>query len=246
MTSGDVVRVERSFGVGELVIDRPERRNALNGAVVEGLHDGLRSLLDDPQVAVVLVRGEGGTLCAGLDLKELAASPPPAWRAGFGAAWAAFHAEIWGSDKPIVGALEGAAIAGGAALALACDFLVVGRRARLQVSEVARSMVAPVNMAWLVTRYGHARAIDLVVGAAAHDGEDLWRLGMVAEVLDDAEVLAGARGLASRIAGHDAASVARTKQMARSAAPVDFVTLLHRFSSDPRDDGSRPSTPACC
>ncbi|GAC1530860.1 MAG: enoyl-CoA hydratase [Acidimicrobiales bacterium] len=226
-----MVIVERADGVGELILNRPERRNALNGAMVEGLHAGLRSLIEDTSIRSVVIRGQGGTLCSGLDLKDLAASPPPAWRAGFAAAWSDLHGEIWTSDKPIVGALEGAAIAGGAALALACDFLVAGRRARLQVSEVARGMVAPLNMAWLVAKYGHARAVDVVVGAASHDGADLWRLGMAAMVVDDVEVLSAARDLAVRLAAHDAPSVARTKAMARSVA-VDFPALVRTLSPD--------------
>lgn len=227
----EAVIVERADGVGELILNRPERRNALNGAMVEGLHAGVRSLIEDTSIRSVLIRGQGGTLCSGLDLKDLAASPPPAWRAGFAVAWSDLHGEIWASDKPIVGALEGAAIAGGAALALACDFLVAGRGARLQVSEVARGMVAPLNMAWLVAKYGHARAVDVVVGAASHDGADLWRLGMAAMLVDDVEVLSTARDLAVRLAAHDARSVARTKAMARSVA-VDFPALVRRLSTD--------------
>ncbi len=237
MTSGDagtdVVRVDRADGVGELVIDRPERRNALNGAVVEGLQAGLQSLVADPSVRVVVIRGEGGTLCAGLDLKELAASPPPPWRAGFGDAWATFHMDIWRSDKPIVGALEGAAIAGGAALAFACDFLVCGHRSRLQVSEVARGMIAPLNVAWLVAKYGHARAVDLVVGAASLSGDDLWRLGIAAAVVDDPHVLSAARELAGRLAAHDAGAVARSKAMIRSTAATDFPALVGSLRGDP-------------
>lgn len=225
-----MVTVDRVGAVGELVLNRPERRNALNGAVVEGLHLGLHHLIEDSSIHSILIRGNGGSLCSGLDLKDLATTPPPAWRAGFGAAWSAFHGEVWRSDKPIVGALEGAAIAGGAALALACDFLVAGRLARLQVSEVARGMVAPVNMAWLVTKYGHARAIDVVVGAASLDGADLWRLGMAAVLVDDADVLRAARDLASKLATHDAQSVARSKAMARSVA-LDFPALLRTLAT---------------
>ena len=121
--AGDVlVRVERQGARGELVLNRPQRRNALIRPLVEELHAGLDELVADEAVNAILIRGEGGTLCAGLDLK--ARKEEPELLANFGPTWASYHAAVYDCPKPIIGALEGAAIAGGSGLALSCDFLI--------------------------------------------------------------------------------------------------------------------------
>ena len=139
MAGDALVRVEREGARGELVLNRPQRRNALIRPLVEELHAGLDELVADDAVNAILIRGEGGTLCAGLDLK--ARKDEPELMAGFGPTWAAYHAAVYDCPKPIIGALEGAAIAGGSGLALSCDFLIATEGEMKKVSWSTRREV---------------------------------------------------------------------------------------------------------
>lgn len=222
-----LARIERHGSVGELILDRADRRNAITGPLVDDLISGLDELTGDTEVRAILLRGEDGVLSAGLDVDAFfgAADPPP-WRATFSARWAEFHARLYECDKPIIGALETCAIAAGSALALACDFLVAERDAILHVLEVERGLVAPVNIVWLHTRFGSARAIDLALGARPHDGSDLFRLGIATEVTDRGAALDAARALAARLAGFAPGPMARTKAVSRRLSDVDFRRSL--------------------
>ncbi|MHB8576308.1 MAG: enoyl-CoA hydratase/isomerase family protein, partial [Dehalococcoidia bacterium] len=91
MDEAATVLIERDGARGELVLNRPERRNALIGPMVTELRAGLAALVADTEVKAILIRGAGGSFCAGLDLDAFGASPPPAWRANFSEAWASLH-----------------------------------------------------------------------------------------------------------------------------------------------------------
>lgn len=225
-TEDQVVRIVKRIGCAELVLDRPERRNALTIPLVVQLRNALAEVTADSDVSVVMIRGEGGCLCSGLDLNELGGPANAERRSAFGPQWAALHAELASCVLPTVGVLEGAAVAGGAALALACDFLVAGQGSHLQVSEVTMGMTAPINLAWILAKYGAGRALGLVLGATSHSGEDLYRLGLATVVVEDGDVLAMARALAARLAGHDRQAMARTKAMITRFAPTGGVAVL--------------------
>ncbi len=230
MDDSVLVKVEKRDGWGELVLNRPERRNALTTDLVIQLHGGLDDCIADDRVAAILVRGEGGCLCAGLDLKEVVGNETQ--RLAFGPAWTDLHLALAGCPKPTIAVLEGAAVAAGSALALACDFLVAGRRSVLHVSEVSRGMTAPMNVAWIVAKHGRARALELVVAAGKHDGEDLFGLGMATRVADDDEVLGAARALAGQLVGHDGAAVAGSKAMIDKASAEGFAEALSRIRAE--------------
>lgn len=213
---GDAVLTERSGGVLEIVLNRPERRNALNLESLDGLSAALGTAADTADVRVVLIRGAGGAFCSGIDLKSAGTPMDPEWMRAYGKGWGGVHRQIAALDKPVIIALERAAVNAGAALALSGDLVVAGREAFLQVGEVERDMVAPINIAWLCARYGSARALDLTLTGRRLPGPELYRLGMALECVDDAEVVEAARALAARVAGFPPGGVTGTKRMIRA------------------------------
>ena len=158
----EVERIDRD-GWAEIVLNRPARRNAINGPLGERLADAFRAANADDGVQAVLFRGAEGAFCSGLDLKGFNADPPPEWLPRFNAIWRAAHKAIFDCQKPIVAALERYAINGGAALALAADLLIAGETAFLQVGEVKMGMAAPYNMAWLRLRHSENVAAKLTI-----------------------------------------------------------------------------------
>ena len=87
----------------ELILNRPERRNAINGPLGLGLSEALRTIDSDPQIQAVLLRGADGAFCSGLDLKEFNAEPPPEWLVRFGDIWRATHKALFHLNwKPVL------------------------------------------------------------------------------------------------------------------------------------------------
>lgn len=203
-------RVELHDGWGELILSRPGRRNALAGRMVTELRAGLAHLLAS-EARVIVLRGEGGAFCSGLDVDAFAASPAPDWLAGWPDEWASFHRELYGCPAVIVGALERFAINAGASMALACDLLIAGEGAYLLVGEAAIGMHAPMNIAWLRLKTSEAVAAQLALAASRVPAAELWRLGLVYKVVADGEVVTEARDLAIRLAGYPGQGLAAIK-----------------------------------
>ena len=221
MTSSDgIVLVERHDGWAELVLNRPDRRNAIVSDTVGLLSAGLDDLARDQTVRAVILRGEGGVFCSGLDLQH-----PPSSK-GFTREWAALHGALAAFPTVLIGALEKAAVAGGASLALACDLLVVGRNAFLSVPEVALGRPAPMNVAWLAYKYGAGPALQMVLSGRRYEADALLEGRIAYQVVPDAEVRDHAENLAVTIAGYDRDTLVRLKQSVRDAAPRRFDEIL--------------------
>lgn len=221
------MRVETADNVAEVVLNRPHRRNAVTGPLVEQLSAALDRLAGDDSVAVVLLRGEGGTFCSGLDLKEFAAKPAPEWVGRFSVLWAELHGRLYRFPKPTVGALEGAAIAGGSALALSCDILVAGDAALFHISEAELGRPAPINTVWMTMRVGPGEALATLLTAPRLTGKQLVAMGLAHKCVPDEDVLSTARGVARRLAEFDAAALASIKAGVRALqGTVPFEQLV--------------------
>lgn len=216
MTTEKPVLVERpSERVAVIVLNRPERRNALTGPLADEFGDRIEALNEDDAVSVVVIRGAGGAFCSGLDLKEFNVDPRPEWVPMFGEKWRRVHRALFDSNKVIVGALERAAVNGGAALALACDFLIAGETAFLQVGEVQQGMAAPMNMAWLRLRHSEALAARLAIVGDRLTGPQLVDLGLAHASVPDGEVLAEVDRFVERLAENDVMGMRRIKTSLR-------------------------------
>lgn len=228
-----LVQVHRDTdGVARVELNRPERRNALTGPLADELAEALERLNDDDAIGVIVLSGAGGAFCSGLDLKEFSAEPRPAWVPDFSAKWLRVHCALFESSKIVVGALERAAVNGGAALALACDFLVVGGQSFLQVGEIQQGMAAPMNMSWLRLRHTEAIAGRIALLGDRIYGEELVNLGVAYACVADADVLAEANRLARRLASHDRTGAARIKVSLRRSLVTDSAHEWFQRSLD--------------
>lgn len=202
-------------GWGELVMNRPKRRNALTPDMIGALRKGLASLMDTGSNAIVL-RGEGGTFCSGLDLDVYSAGVPE----GSAEDSLMLHVELFECPAIIVGALERYAINGGAAYALACDVLVAGATAQLRIGEVKQGAPAPMNVAWLTARTTESVAMTLAGLGEPVLGPDLLRLGLASEVVADDQVLSKALEIAANLGSYPADGPRSLKAGIRANSPV--------------------------
>ena len=212
MQEEHVVKIEPGEGWTEIVINRPERRNA----IIPPVSDAIRAALDvaerDDAVAAVILRGEGGFFCSGVDLKALQADPPPPWRNRQGDSWRQLHLALFRFPKPVIGAFEKYGINAGAALAMACDILVAGESAFLQVGEVQQGASAPMNFAWFRIKSTEQVMARLALYGDRVPAPELLRLGLVAENVGDDQVVGRCREIASRLAGFPAGATMAIKR----------------------------------
>ena len=207
------VLTEQRGDVLVITINRPEARNAVNGAVAEGVADALDRLDADDALRVGVLTGAGGTFCSGMDLKAFLSGEVPIIE-GRGLAGLTEAPP----RKPLVAAVEGYALAGGFELLLACDLVVVARDARLGVPEVKRGLVAAAGAAILLPeRVGLARAMELLLTGEPIEPERALDWGLVNRVVEPGEALDAALELASAVAANGPLAVAVSKQVARSA-----------------------------
>ena len=224
----------------ELVLNRPERKNAITGPMGLAMADCLRAVNENEQIQVLLLRGAGGAFCSGLDLKEFNAEPAPDWLPEFQSIWRSVHRSLFDCPVPIIGALERYAINGGAALALACDVLITGRNAFLQVGEVQIGMAAPYNLAWLALRHPQSVSARLAMVGERHAGDALLEVGVAQHCVDDDEVLSTARALAQTMGGYPQGASRRIKAGFRAAVSETADAWFDRFTGTQRATGSRP------
>lgn len=214
----------------ELVLNRPERKNAITGPMGNAMAEALAAVNEDEAIQVLLLRGAGGAFCSGLDLKAFNADPAPDWLPEFQHIWRAAHSGLFNCRVPIIGALERYAINGGAALALACDLLITGREAFLQVGEVQIGMAAPYNLAWLALRHPETVSARLAMIGQRHSGEMLLNLGIAWECVDDDKVLATATVLAETMSAYPAGTSRKIKAGIRAAIDETADSWFDRFT----------------
>ncbi len=198
-------------GWAEVVLNRPEKRNAIDGDLGRDLAQAVQAAGADTACRLVLLRGAGGAFCSGLDLKAFNAEPPPPWVDEFQSIWRSAHRALFDLPVPLVCALERYAINGGAALALAADLLIVGEQAFLQVGEVQQGMAAPYNMAWLNLRTSENVRAQIALTGRRFSGELLHRLGLAYECVADADVLERSEALCRELADYPEGATRRIK-----------------------------------
>jgi enoyl-CoA hydratase len=208
------VLTEVTDGVGVVTINRPEARNAVNGAVARGIAAAVDELDGRADVRVLILTGAGGTFSAGMDLKGfLAGDAPVVEGRGFGGIVEQPPA------KPVIAAVEGYALAGGFELALSCDLVVASEAAKFGLPEVRRGLVAAAGgLLRLPQRIPYHLAMEIALTGEHYPARRLAEAGLVSQVVPEGEALAGATELARRVARGAPLALAATKRVIAQAA----------------------------
>jgi enoyl-CoA hydratase len=213
------VNVERRGFVQVITINRPEAKNALNLAVATGVAAAVDELDESDDLRVGVLTGAGGTFSAGMDLKAFLSGESPAIP-GRGLCGITQTPP----RKPLIGAVEGWALAGGFELLLACDLVVAGEGARFGVPEVKRSLVAAGGAAiQLPGRMPFALALELLLTGEPIDAARAAQVGLVNRVVPAGTAVDAAVELANLIAENGPLAVAATKAVARGSVDWTFA-----------------------
>ena len=207
--------LERHGAVAVLTLNRPEVRNALNPALLEALSGHLDALEHDPSVRAVVLTGAGKAFSSGADLEHLKAltgASSEASKADADRLARVFH-RLYTYPKPVIAAVEGTAIAGGAGLATACDLVVMAEGAKIGYTEVRLGFVAAIVSVFLVRTVGEKHARELLLTGKPITASEAHRMGLVNEVVPDGSSLPRALGLAQELAQNSRTALATTKEL---------------------------------
>lgn len=206
MPDGASVLVERRGEVSIVTIDRPARRNALDAATIHGLGAALVTAEDDDSVRAVVLTGSGeAAFCAGMDLREF--GTPVEGAAGI----EVFTTRCY--PKPIVAAVNGAAVGGGFELVLAADLVVAADHATFAVPEVLRGVVGAGCTTRLAGRLPPALVAELTFTGEHISAQRAMSLGLVNEIVASAELVERAVALARRATAGAPLAVRITKEL---------------------------------
>jgi enoyl-CoA hydratase/carnithine racemase len=199
--------------VAVVTLDRPHRRNALNYRAYDQLEAAFRAASEDPQVRCVVVTGADPAFCSGDDVGEIMAGPK-AVSAAPAAAPAATPAAIAALEcaKPVIAAVNGAAVGWGMELALFADIRLASEKARFAELFVKRGLPCDVGGFYrLPAIVGPAKAAELLFTGDVIDAAEALRIGLVSEVVAHAALMPHAMALAARIAANPPLAVQRLK-----------------------------------
>ena len=222
--------VENRGAVRILTMNRPEKRNALNSDLTRALLDGLRAADAADSVASVVLAGAGKGFCAGADLAEFKDLTPEKQHLVDARAELTMQLHLAFSKmaKPVVTAINGAAMGGGAGLAIAGDLAVMAQSATIGYPETRHGIVAALVMANLVRQVGRKAAFELVALGDPIGAERALALGMVNHVVADEDLLSASLVLAERLSKVNPEAIRATKQLFHEVADLPLEEALKR------------------
>lgn len=196
------VLTEIDGGVGIITLHRPERRNAINAALLELLVTAVHDFDHDPAIGAMVLTGSDPAFCAGLDLAALAGGER------IGQAEPGQHGPFGQVSTPIIGAINGPAVTGGLELALACDMLLASTQATFADTHARVGIMPGWGMSVLLpAAVGQRRAVQMSLSGNYVDADTALAWGLVNAVVPHDQLLATAVALAGDIAGADPAAV---------------------------------------
>ena len=211
--SDAAVLTEISDGVMTITINRPNAKNAVNKDVAEGIAVALDALDADDNTHVVILTGAGGTFCSGMDLKAFVTGETP-YVAGRGFAGMVEKS----TDKPMIAAVEGYALAGGCELAITCDLIVAADNSMFGIPEVKRGLAAAAGGLVRLPRQIPSRvAMEMALTGDFMSAERAMSVGLINQIAPAGEALAQAKALAAKIAENGPLAVKRSKQVIKES-----------------------------
>ena len=211
-----------------LTLNRPDKHNALNTQLTQALLDALRDTEHDDSVHAVVLTGAGKSFCAGADTSEFSSLVPDDPHAVVRRAdlTTALHLSFSQLSKPVISAVHGNALGGGAGLAIACDMAVMAEDVKFGYPELQHGIVAAVVLANLVRQVGAKHAFELVSMAQAIDGARALQLGLANQVVPKDQVLPRAMEMAQRLASWSPIAMATTKRTFHKACDLSLAQAL--------------------
>jgi enoyl-CoA hydratase/carnithine racemase len=231
------ILAERSGNILDIQLNRPAKKNAMTSTMYITMAELLNGAAKDDQIRVVLWHGAGNSFCAGNDIEDFMKNPPAP---GESPQAQLIHALI-NFEKPLVAAVQGAAIGGGTTMLAHCDFVYAGESAKFQLPFVNLALVPEFGSSYLLPlRFGYTRAAELILLGKPFDATQAAELGLVTQVVPDQNLLAIATETARALAAKPAAAVQASKRLMKrplreqleQAVKLETEVFAERVRSD--------------
>ncbi len=213
MTTEPRLKIAMFGGIGRASLARPALQNALDQQTIIELRHALEEFEADPEVRAVLITGEGDHFCAGVDVTALAAMLEASEGGEDDWALGRVFLAIRQMSKPVVAAVQGRALAGGAGLATACDLVLAREDAVIGYPEVRLGSVPAMVMTMLRRTVGEKHAFDLVASGRMVTAAEAERMGLVSRVLSMAAFSGEVERIILGLASHSTHGMAYTKRL---------------------------------
>lgn len=205
----ELLLVETADRIATVTINRPDKLNALNGAVLAELAAAFAALTSDPGVGAIIITGAGRAFVAGADIGEIAGEPAAALEA-FARRGQQVYRTIERSPKPVIAAVNGFALGGGCELALACHVRVVSTKSKLGLPEVKLGLIPGYGGTQRLPRLiGRGPALRLILTGDTIDGAEAHRIGLADLIAEPDALMATARAFAASVLANGPVAVAR-------------------------------------
>jgi enoyl-CoA hydratase/carnithine racemase len=241
----DDIVTEHAGSVLRVQLNRPTKRNAMTSAMYLALKGIFNEAANDEDTRVVVWHGAGDSFCAGNDIEDFLKNPPGAGESP----QAALMNELVNFDKPLVAAVQGAAIGGGTTMLTHCDFVYAAENAKFQMPFINLALVPEFGSSCSVpARIGHLRAAELILLGASFDAGRAAELGLVTEVVFDVDVLARATETARKLATKPAAALQASKRLMKQPFREQIKAAMRaeneEFSAQVRSDDAKEALTA--
>jgi len=224
----EILLQEARGSIRILTLNRPEKRNALNLELTQRLLDSLRAADKDDAVGAIVLTGAGPGFCAGADLAEFKGLQDPQAAEKRAELTMQLHLVFSKMSKPVVSAINGAAMGGGAGLAIAADLAVMAEGAKLGYPETKHGIVAAIVLGNLVRQVGRKAAFELVSLGEPVDARRALELGMVNRVVPSEKLLEETIQLAEKLAAVHRPAMAETKRLFHEVSDLNLEEALKR------------------
>lgn len=226
-----MIRKEQEGGITRLLIDRPEKRNAIDAATAVALGDAIEAAGRDGSTRVLVIKGAGDVFSTGRDLKATAAGAEPDGRArdpyGEDDAWVRIFHLLHRSNVPSVAVVRGHAVAGGFTLSMGCDFVLAERSATFGAYEMRHGFPASVCTPVLARLLGPRLGLEFAMFGEAIAAERLFAAGLINRLAENAGELARIEAeFAGQIARLDLRAVKMTRDIYRAAVTMPYDNAL--------------------
>lgn len=217
---------EKEGPLALVALNRPKMLNAYNVQMRDDLYQALRAVRDDPEVRVMILRGEGPAFSTGGDVSEFGSAPSPT-----GAREVRWRRDVWGTllslPQPTIAAVHGYTVGGGMEMALLCDICIAAEDAIFFLPETGLGMIPGVGGTQTAPRaIGLGRALDMVLTGKRVDAHEALQIGLANRVVPRETLLTAAKALAYTLAQHDPRVVALAKRAIRQGGDLSLAEGL--------------------
>jgi methylglutaconyl-CoA hydratase len=217
MSGFDAIKIEvdEALGTATIALNRPDKRNALSKELVSAMSSELDSLRHRDEIRSVFIKGNGPAFCAGADLDEIRALQGASIHDNQKNSHALrdFFIKLYNYPKPTAAIVHGPALAGGCGLATCCDFVIATRDATFGYPEVKIGFIPAIVMVLLTHQIGERAARDLCLSGRTIDAEEAHRLGLVSQVVVQADLEGAVHKLAKDLRRNAPQAMATIKRM---------------------------------